>query len=349
MKKKICFVLYNTSAQPSGGYKMVYTYANLLDSREFDVSIMFMNLDSLQKYPSVIRKLGVKYLTKIRPTWFKINESVVKISYYPNGSKTKYDFDYVIATELKTADFVAHHFSGLKKIYFIQDFENWGVSDKMVIDSYKLDMTKVVISGWLKKVVDIYSKTPSIIIKNPINLDVYRVIQKREDRSPYAVGMLYHQNEYKGCIYAIEALKIVKNSHPNLVVYSFGTADRPDDMPEWIIYKKNANQNETVEIYNNCSVWVCATIEEGFGLTGIEAMACGATLASTDYKGVREYARDKYNSLLSPIRDSNGLADNIIELINNKELRLGLSDNALEDVKAFSVQNSLDLWETVLD
>ena len=348
MSKKVCFVLYNTSAQASGGYKMVYMYANLLAERGHKVSIMFMNTESLSSFPTFIRIAGVKYLTKKRPTWYELDRSIEKLSWYPDGDRKQYDFDCVIATELKTADFVDSHFEHSKKAYFIQDYENWGVSEDVVQATYRLDMKKIVISDWLKEIVDQYSGCPSVVIKNPIDLEIYKVKTPPAQRNPYTVGMLYHANEYKGCHYAVEALKIVKKRIPELKVYAFGTADWPDDMPGWFAYTRNASQEDTVEIYNKCLVWTCATIEEGFGLTGLEAMACGCALASTDYRGIREYAVNGYNSLLSPVKDCEALAESIIELLEKPERRMSVSGSGLETVKEFGINKAIRRFEETI-
>ena len=69
------------------------------------------------------------------------------------------------------------------------------------------------------------------------------------------------------------------------------------------------------------AVHVVASWEEGFGLTGAEAIACGAALASTDTKGSRDYAIDGFTALVSAPRDPAALADNVLRLLEDVQLR----------------------------
>ena len=128
----------------------------------------------------------------------------------------------------------------------------------------------------------------------------------------------------------------------------FGMFPKPDDLPEWIHYKRGASQQETIDIYNKVQVFLCASIEEGYGLTGLEAMACGACLVSTSYKGVLEYAENGYNALLSPVKDVDALVDNISKLFDDENERLILSENGLNSVKSFSWDSALDFMNRAL-
>ena len=77
-------------------------------------------------------------------------------------------------------------------------------------------------------------------------------------------------------------------------------------------------------------------------------MACGCALVSTAYKGVFEYASNE-NAMLSPINDSYALAENIIRLIENNELRFKLAHKGSEDLKAFSLNLAVDKFEEIIE
>jgi glycosyltransferase involved in cell wall biosynthesis len=68
-------------------------------------------------------------------------------------------------------------------------------------------------------------------------------------------------------------------------------------------------------------VHVVSSWEEGFGLTGAEAIACGAALATTDTKGSRDYALHESTALVSPPRDPEALAHNVLRLLDDLDLR----------------------------
>jgi glycosyltransferase involved in cell wall biosynthesis len=62
------------------------------------------------------------------------------------------------------------------------------------------------------------------------------------------------------------------------------------------------------------------------GLT--EAGACGCALITTDVPGCREVVTDEVDGLLVPVKDSTAVADAILRLANDADLRWRLGDAA---------------------
>jgi glycosyltransferase involved in cell wall biosynthesis len=85
-------------------------------------------------------------------------------------------------------------------------------------------------------------------------------------------------------------------------------------------------------VLRRAAVLVLPSWEEGLGLPGIEALACGAALATTDTKGGRDYALDGETALVSPPRDPKLLADNVIRLLREPRLRARLTLRGREQV-----------------
>ena len=65
----------------------------------------------------------------------------------------------------------------------------------------------------------------------------------------------------------------------------FGNVGTRPALPDWIEYHHDPKQEVIVELYNEASIWLQASVLEGFGLTALEAMACGAALVTTDCGG----------------------------------------------------------------
>ena len=248
----------------------------------------------------------------------------------------------MFATGIQTVEVVKNNFNNARKLYLIQGYENWGVSEDYLHSTYNYGFCNIVVSRWLKDVVDKYSKEKSYLLKNPIDTKVYRRINSQYERKNHSIGLLYHTDEIKGVKFALEAIYRLKEEYTDLTVEMFGMFPTPKDLPNWINYKKSASQAETVDIYNKVQIFLCATIEEGYGLTGLEAMACGACLVSTSYKGVREYAKNDYNALLSPIKNVDKLVENVRTLFESDEKRNVLSQNGVESVKQYSWDNAMN-------
>lgn len=335
---QICFVLPGVARQPVGGYKMAFEYANRLVKENHEVLILYLNQDLLKNYsvPLVVKRKIAKILTKIEPKWFDLNKKIKKISNLDLDYKEKLGkLDVCIATSAeKTVEEVNKNLIAKTKLYLIQDYENWNISDKELIATYKLGFKNIVVAKWLKQIVDQYSPTESVLIPNAIDTSIYTETVPIQNRDNHTIALLYHESPHKGLKNAFKVLDKLKQKYPDLKVIMFGKFPKPE-LPNWITYYKGASQKKTVEIYNSVKVFLCSTIEEGFGLTGIEAMACGACLVSTDYRGVREYAVNNYNSLLSPVGDIDAQVENVIRIFENKELQKNISSNGIQHVKKF--------------
>lgn len=348
---RICFVLPGFSRRPSGGYKMVFEYANRLVNEGCEVYILFLNNEAFQRFhlPLFMKRILCNIFTRIEPNWFNLDRRVQKISNLDYGYKSKLGpLNALFATSAeKTVDEVFYNLQAEKKYYFIQDYENWHVSKEFVDKTYRLGLNNIVISKWLKKKIDKISGKPSILIPNAIDTDIYKKNRIMINRQPHTIALLYHQEKHKGLANAFEVLKKVKMKFPDLEVKMFGQFPRPN-VPKWIKYYKNATQAETVSIYNSCQVFLCSTIEEGFGLTGFEAMSCGACLVSTNYKGVREYAVDNYNAMLSPVGDIQAQVDNVIRIFEDPSLRDKISHNGEKSSKDYSWSEAMKKFNKML-
>ena len=74
---------------------------------------------------------------------------------------------------------------------------------------------------------------------------------------------------------------------------------------------------------------MCTSVKEGFGLPGLEAMACGCALVTTDFDGAKEYAVNNKNALVSPIKDVDAMYQNVIKLFEDENLRFKIAQGGL--------------------
>lgn len=344
---KICFVLPKFTYNPIGGYKIVFEYANRLVKDDHDVDILFLNDNAFSRFPvpQKIKFFAANIMTKIEPRWFELRPEIHKISSVNLRALRKAkNYDVVFATGIQTVEFVRNNFNESRKFNFIQGYEVWGGSEEYLWETYNYGFTNIVVSTWLQELVDRHAKAKTLLLKNPIDTNIYVRKISQTHRKKFSVGLLYHREKIKGFKYAWEAITVLKKKYPELVVEMFGTFREPDNLPNWVHYTKNATQKETVSIYNSVQVFLCASIEEGFGLTGLEAMACGACLVSTSYKSVLDYAQDGYNSILVPIKDVDAMVFAVSKVFDNEKERERLSCNGINSAKEFSWEKAMETF-----
>ena len=339
---KVNFFLPGIGFKIIGGNKVVYQYANYLSRNGFDVCIYYDAVEGKNKrgLPKDIMFMIRKAMKFVYPYyWFKLDKKIKQKVVYKIEDKYISNAKYSFATAYTTSGPVNNLSSNKgEKIYFIQDYEKWGdTTDDMLIESYKYNMKKIVVSRWLKNIVDKYSSEESILISNGINIDNFKVLKKIEERNPYTLTMLYNNDKRKGCEYGLEVIRKLKKIYPDLTVTLFGYPKRPKDLEKWIKYEKNATEKRVAEILNNSYIYMCTSIQEGFGLPGIEAMACGCILVTTDCKGILEYANEN-NSKISEPKDVEKMYKNICEILENKNIAVELSKNGTNSVKGRNIE-----------
>lgn len=351
---KITFVLQGYSKHPIGGVKMVFEYANRLAERGHEIAILFDcskgTINRHREIPKILRSSYYCFSVWRHPKWFPLHSTVKKICSNTGIHDHEVpDADIVCATAVSTAaDVAALSAAKGRKLYFIQDFENWGEwTDDAVKQTYRLGMKNIVIAKWLEKIVwD--SGANCVMIPNGIDFAVFHLEQPIESRPGHTISMLYHKQEHKGSKYGIEALCRLKERYPDLQATLFGVPDRPADLPAWIQYVQNATQSQLCQIYNQSKIYLCPSIKEGFGLTGAEAMACGAAYVASDYGGVHEYTEDGRNVLLSPPKDVDGLVQHVSDLFDRDGKRIELANHGYHDIQRLDWKNSVDAFEQVM-
>lgn len=360
----ICFLLPMPELGPIGGYKIVYEYANRLVGAGYSVFLAYALSDApatgivsgLIRHP-IRTLLGLRWRSRDRlrhhpESWFVLDGRVRKI--YPISFSCRFARKFpvdtcFIATAIWTAERLNHFSLCYKKIQFIQGYEAWNndFTPEMVADVYRYPMTKIAIAEWLcQKVQD--AGACATYVPNGLDFEYFKRTKPIEERSPTEVALLWHLAEIKGLKDALAALQIVKGKFPNLHVTAFGTRNCPDDLPNWFSYVQRPNCEQHNAIYNNASIFVASSLQEGWGLTPCEAMQCGAAVACTDIGGYRSFAHDGETALMSPVHDPQALAANIIRLIEDSSLRYHIANAGHENVQRFTWEKSLAKFQAVL-
>lgn len=349
---KVNFLLPHFGIRPTGGFKIVYEYANYLAEQGYEINIVhgqFIN-NTKQRMITCTKECIKLFLKK--KNWIHINKNI-KLIYVPK-LKEKYipNADVTIATAWQTADILEKLGAKKgKKLYLIQHYEVWNGDKEEVDNTWKVKgIHKILISKWLMQIAkDMNIPSNDITyIPNALDHNKFKVLNDIENRE-MVISMMYSEIDWKGGAEGIEALKIVKEKFPEVKVLLFGKMPRTNKIPEWVEYHENPLQNVIVEeIYNKSSIFLCPSWFEGWGLPPMEAMACGAAVVTTDNGGVSDFAINNETALVCEPKDVNQMSSLLIKLVEDKELRIKLAKEGEKYVQNFTWEKSFKKFEEVI-
>jgi glycosyltransferase involved in cell wall biosynthesis len=351
---RISFIMPRTGETPCGGFRTVYQYANHLSRRGHDVTVVHPgrrvdNPTRLDHLKNAVRYAQKKMIGHYSPdNWIKM-EPNVRLTCVPSLSERYVpDGDIVFATSWQTAEWVSHY-SKAKGcgFYYIQHLETWHGPEERVYATWKAPLQKVVPSKWLKEVALELGQT-AFYIPYGLDMDTFQIVTPSEERKANQLMMLYHESEWKGCEEGLQAVYMVREKVPNTSVILFGVPDRPKALPDWIEYHREPSPELLLELYNRAAIFVAPSRTEGWGLTGCEALLCGAALVATDIDGHREFAFNGETALTCPPRSPSVLAENVLRLIQDSDLRIKLAKDGLKFVQQLTWERSTTSLESVL-
>lgn len=166
-----------------------------------------------------------------------------------------------------------------------------------------------------------------------------------------AVGRLDYQKGFDRLIQAWEIAQ--KNeSFKDWTLDIFGQGEW-QDMLQQMIDKAGLNHNTHInkptnaigKEYANSSLIVMTSNYEGFGMVLVEAMACGVPAIAFDCKcGPSDIIDNGKNGLLVKEGDIAGLAEAIMKLMGDEQLRKRMSVNARSVVETYSEETVMNKW-----
>lgn len=352
---RITFVLPMYLNSPSGGFRVVYEYANRLANLGHQVAVVHPR--SVQAQTGIVEtvkqrlwKSKLQLLNRPLVSWFEMDDKVNLLLTTDLSEQNIPDADVIFATASDTAfPVAAYSASKGRKFYLVQSYETWNLPEDQVQAGWKLPMHKVVVSRHLQRIAEsLGEQSRTTCIPLGIDLLVFRLLTPINERRELRVGMLAHPNEVKGTRDGLAALELVKQRRADLQVALFGTEPRLDFIPAWMSYERLPTAERLVELYNSCRIFLNPGWAEGWGLPAAEAMACGCAVVSADNGGIHEFAVDGETALIAPIKRPDLLAEKILALIEDDKLRRRLAMAGHQSIKRFSWEQAVNSLQAIL-
>lgn len=154
----------------------------------------------------------------------------------------------------------------------------------------------------------------------------------------------------------IDAIKILASQIDSFTVLLAGRGIVLDEIRQYVISCGVDNHVEFLgfvtdieKYYQVADVALSASRQEGLGLNLVEAMMCGLPVIATVDRGHRTVVDHEVNGILFPQNDPAALADAIIRIHQDDQLRLDMSIEAIEKAKKFEIKNSLKVMSKIYD
>ncbi len=340
----LTFLFPHPASGPTGGYKVVYEYANRLAADGWRVEIVYSGSIYWKQKPlrlklsNIVRQVQYRIQGFGCRSWFPLDERVKERLTFSLNYRHVPHTDFYVATSPYTAYYLNEYpVEAKRKFYLIQGREDWGPGLKAILfKTYHYKMQKLVIATWLQKMLQEDHQEQSVLLPNGFDFEKFSADVPIEKKNALRISMLYHEQDLKDCATGFKALDIVKREYPELRVSIFGVCERPVHLPEWYDYYQKPSAELHNRLNNEAAIFIGTSKIEGWGLTVGEAMICGQAVCCTDNDGYKEMAIHEKTALLSPVGDAEAMAQNILLLMKNKELRFRIARDGNQYIQRFT-------------
>jgi glycosyltransferase involved in cell wall biosynthesis len=190
-----------------------------------------------------------------------------------------------------------------------------------------------------------------IAIANPLSF-YPKESSSLQNKSVIVVGSHSYN---KGYDLLLSAWQKIAQKYPNWTLNIYGKLDTENT---FVALATKMNVSDSVHFhspvsdieaaYRQSSIMVLSSRSEGFGMVLIEAMACGLPCVSFDCpSGPRDIIEDGKDGFLVPNGNIQKLADKILFLMENKDIRIEMGKTAKENAKRFLPEQIVSQWDNL--
>jgi glycosyltransferase involved in cell wall biosynthesis len=190
-----------------------------------------------------------------------------------------------------------------------------------------------------------------------IDHQIYRPDPQQQKFDGPTLTYVGRLKKYKSIDHLFLAVAMIQAGIPNIAIEIVGSGDDEPRLRQRTIELGVASQvrfagyvstARKVEILRRSWAVVCPSLKEGWGLTNIEANACGTPVVCADVPGLRDSARDGESALLYPYGDIAALAERLKRLISDNDLRERLALGGIQWAENFHWEESARETELIL-
>ncbi len=288
---------------------------------------------------------------------------IVKRWYRKRFSKEKYD---IIIDDINKIPFytpryvkepllaISHHFFGASIYHEANAIAGTYVvlAEKLIDQVYRETQFAVVSESTLQEFIDRgFDRRNFSIITNAIEATEFPMAVGNKNNKP-TISYFGRLKKYKSIDHLLKAFAIVRKSIPESQLHILGRGDYRQQLEglaeslgiaHCTTFFGFVSNEDKIKLLSQSHIVVNTSLKEGWGITNIEANACGTPVISANVPGLRDSVNDGQSGLLYPYGDVDELAEKIMEVLMSEELLQNLSQGAVDWASSFSWNESARL------
>ncbi|HUN01918.1 MAG TPA: glycosyltransferase, partial [Niabella sp.] len=188
-----------------------------------------------------------------------------------------------------------------------------------------------------------FGKNKPIQIINPgIDLDVLKPGPKSKEPTLLYLGRL---KPYKSIDTLIKAADELRETIPNLKVKIAGFGESRKDLErltkklglqKYVEFLGRVSETDKVRLLGEAWVFVQPSTFEGWGISVLEANACGTPIVASRVPGLIDSVKNPSTGYTVKVKDEKAFAKAIAKLLNDNDLREKFSDNSIKWAEQFN-------------
>ncbi len=312
--------------QNAGGCHMITDMVNYMAIRGYSANILYRNIVNYKEI-MVFNPVPIKYISSV-------------------------DAKRIVSTVWESA-YQAYQISldkNIPLVSFIQGYEPYFENANiygLVELSYKLSDSILTISNYLSNKLKNIFNYSSKIIPNSIHFDLLHCVN--ENKKVNTITVILRGSEMKGDFLLMDLIKLIdyrcKDIRLNVVFMNpyieFPNLTNPTIQTHFI--KGPIERSKIHELLQKTDIYVDASLNEGFGLTALEALSAGCVPIVSNSFGIEEYMQDTKNGyIIQEVNNVEKYFEKVELLIKKPKLFCELKEGRRETSKRFDYDQHIE-------
>jgi len=230
--------------------------------------------------------------------------------------------------------------------------------EKLII-KLKHKATHTVSNATKEDLIQFGEKKPIYVIPNSIEIKEYKTQEKNSLQFIYIGRLVF----YKNIEVIIKAIKIVKETHPNIKLAIVGDGPQKEilekmvdklNLEENIIFTGFVSTSRKMELLSSSQALLFPSVCEGFGLVLLEAFSVKIPALVSNVRPLSDIVSDSITGYVIPPYDEVEWAEKIKKIIENRELAFKMGSNGRKLLEEkYSLEQTytkiIDMYQKVMD